>query len=469
MKLSKALRLSPACRVAVVGAGGKTTALFRLAGELRAATQSSPQSAAVLVTTTTHLSAAQVLAADHHWIATEPAHLEALERSLPAGIIAITGPRDANEPDRLCGLSGRLLESLYELSVRHGLPLLVEADGARQKLLKAPGDHEPSVPDFVEVVIVVANLAALGRPLDAERVHRPERFAALAGVRVGEPVTIQALQAVLLHPAGGLRNIPAHARRVALLNGAGEAWPDPGIRSLVGQLLGSYQAVLAGSPLKNRSAGDELSGSSQAQGTGPILAVYEPVAGVVLAAGGASRYGITKQLLPWRGEALVRHVTRTALEAGLAPVVMVAGAQADQIRQALADLPVRLVENPAWAAGQSSSLQAGLKALPPETGAAVFLLADQPQIPAALVDALLEQHARTLAPLVAPRIGGRRANPVLIDRMVFPALHQLSGDTGARPLFADPDRFPVTWVEWDDPGLLLDVDTPEDYRRLLEG
>jgi molybdenum cofactor cytidylyltransferase len=123
-----------------------------------------------------------------------------------------------------------------------------------------------------------------------------------------------------------------------------------------------------------------------------------------------------------------------------------------------------LVHNPDWQAGQSSSLQAGLRLLPPQTGGAVFFLADQPQIPISLVRSLVETHATSLQPVVAPMVDGRRANPVLFDRITFPDLMALQGDVGGRALFA---KYPVEWVPWHDSAVLLDVDTPEDYKKLL--
>jgi molybdenum cofactor cytidylyltransferase len=128
-------------------------------------------------------------------------------------------------------------------------------------------------------------------------------------------------------------------------------------------------------------------------------------------------------------------------------------------------LPVEFAHNPDWESGQSRSIQAGMSALPPETGAVVFLLADQPHIPPSLVRSLIERHATTLSPLVAPQVDGRRANPVLFDCRTFPDLLALRGDMGGRALFSSHR---VAWVPWHDAALTLDVDTQEDYRRLLE-
>ena len=191
----------------------------------------------------------------------------------------------------------------------------------------------------------------------------------------------------------------------------------------------------------------------------------ESVAGIILAAGASRRMGRSKQLLLWRGKPFICQVAHTALDAGLAPAVVVTGAEADDVRAALAGVPVEIVHNPGWAEGQSTSVRMGLQALSPETTAAIFLLADQPHIPVELVRALAERHAQTQPPIVAPMIEGRRGNPVLFDRSTFPDLMSLRGDAGGRLLFS---RYSITAVPWDDASLLLDVDTLEDYQRLLK-
>jgi molybdenum cofactor cytidylyltransferase len=196
-----------------------------------------------------------------------------------------------------------------------------------------------------------------------------------------------------------------------------------------------------------------------------VHAVVEPTAGIILAAGGSKRFGQAKMLLPWRGKPLVRHAAETALAAGLDPVVVISGAEAEGVRLALTGLDVRFAENPDWASGQSTSVRRGIESVGDEAGSAVFLLADQPFATPGLLLELIKAHQRTLSPVIAPRVEGRRANPVLFDRDTFADLAQLSGDTGGRAIF---DRYGVEYLDWDDPKLLLDVDTPDDYHSLQE-
>jgi molybdenum cofactor cytidylyltransferase len=157
-------------------------------------------------------------------------------------------------------------------------------------------------------------------------------------------------------------------------------------------------------------------------------------------------------------------VAETALNTGLAAVLVVTGSEAETTEAALQGLDVQVVRNEHWQAGQSSSVKAGLAALPPRIGAALFLVVDQPQLPIALIDALRAEHAATLAPIVAPLVDGHRSNPVLFDRSTFADFASLEGDVGGRAIFS---KHQVTWLPWLDPSISIDVDTPEDYDRLL--
>jgi molybdenum cofactor cytidylyltransferase len=97
-------------------------------------------------------------------------------------------------------------------------------------------------------------------------------------------------------------------------------------------------------------------------------------------------------------------------------------------------------------------------------GGAIFLLADQPQITPSIIRALMEKHAEGLFPIVAPMVVDRRANPVLFDRVTFPDLMGIEGDVGGRAIF---HKHRVEYLPWHDESLLMDVDTLEQYQRLI--
>ncbi len=190
----------------------------------------------------------------------------------------------------------------------------------------------------------------------------------------------------------------------------------------------------------------------------------KPIAGIILAAGAASRMGKPKLLLPWKGEALICHAARTARQSGLDPLIVVTGAGAEGIKNALAGFDVTLVHNPDWQSGQSTSVRAGILALPAHVEAAFFLLGDQPFVSPDLIQSLTQKFLETRPAILAPFVGEKRANPVLFSRDMFETLCQLQGDAGARSIFK---QYPPNSMQWADEHILFDIDTPEDYQRLL--
>ncbi len=194
-----------------------------------------------------------------------------------------------------------------------------------------------------------------------------------------------------------------------------------------------------------------------------------PVGLVILAAGGSTRLGRPKQLLPYRGRSLLRHTAETAVASVCRPVVVVLGAHAANMEGETCGLPVRVVENSLWRQGMATSLRRGLQAL--ETGdagtaAVVIALCDQPLVTVQVIDALVLAYRTEGRPIIASAYAGCLGVPALFDRSLFPELRALTGDEGARRIITrhakDVHGVPL-------PGGALDLDTPEDCERLLVG
>ena len=187
------------------------------------------------------------------------------------------------------------------------------------------------------------------------------------------------------------------------------------------------------------------------------------IGAIVLAAGGSSRLGTPKQLLEFRGEALVRRAAKAALESVCNRVVVVVGNHAQQIRREIRDLPVSIVENENWQSGISSSIRAGLGQISSQDGV-VITLCDQPFMTAAVLNELVSTHRKTRRAIVASTYGTTRGVPALFAPELFDELASLTKDEGARRIIAShPEK--VATVEFLQGA--IDIDTPEDYERLL--
>jgi molybdenum cofactor cytidylyltransferase len=185
-------------------------------------------------------------------------------------------------------------------------------------------------------------------------------------------------------------------------------------------------------------------------------------AALVLAAGRSTRMGGPNKLLAEiGGKPLVRFVAEQALASRAAPVVVVTGHERTKVEAALSGLRVRFVHNPDYAAGLSTSLKAGLAALPSEADGAIVCLGDMPQVTAGLIDRMLEAFDPARGALVVvPTIEGKRGNPVVWSRRFFPDLMALEGDVGARHLIGT-HADAVAEVPVEDSAALTDVDTPD--------
>ena len=189
------------------------------------------------------------------------------------------------------------------------------------------------------------------------------------------------------------------------------------------------------------------------------------IAAVVLAAGAGQRFGGGKLLAEVGGRPLIHHVLLNLADAPVDETVVVVGAEAARVREACEPFDVRVVENPDWAAGQSTSVMVGILACGSGARAAVVLLGDQPFVGEAAVDKLVDAFEGG-ARIAVATYGGRRRNPVLFAREVWPVLvEELSGDEGARSVLR---RHPEIVVEVACDGVAepTDVDTREDLENL---
>lgn len=190
---------------------------------------------------------------------------------------------------------------------------------------------------------------------------------------------------------------------------------------------------------------------------------------IVLAAGNSSRLGEPKQLLPFQGKSLIRHIAEAALETVGNHVVIVTGSNAPLIERELEGLLITPVFNSGWQEGMSASIKAGIHAMQlhfPEVKGAILAVSDQPFVSSKIFNALISLSEASGKGIVASRYSDALGTPALFAASYFPTLSQLSGAGGAKKLFKrfsdDVSAYPFAQGS-------IDIDTREDYKRLISG
>ena len=449
MKLNHALRIQPNDVVAIVGGGGKTTAMFRLADEL------ARQNLRVVTTTSTQIFTGQMAQAPAY-LTFDPEQqtiaeiLPQLAKALDQhGQVLLVRPIQAGATKAV----GIPPETIDALATDTGVDvIIVEADGARNHPFKAPAPYEPVIPSCTTLVVPVVGLDVVTQPLNEQTVHRPELVSQLTGLQPGRPVTVDTVTQVLCHPQGGLKNVPPQARVIPLLNKAESSDRVTAAREIATKLLNCERIDSA------------VIGSVQAVDD-PIFEAHSRTAVIILAAGESVRFGSPKQLARWGEQAFIERVADVALTSQANSVIVVLGAEVEHSRTALSNRPVQVIVNENWPAGQSTSVRAGLGVLPENVGSVVFMLVDQPGITPAVVNSLIEHHRQTFAPAVRPEYQGQQGNPVLFDRRLFSELQNLSGDVGGRAVLKKYYE-QIERVSVDTPAVLQDFDHPEDLATI---
>ena len=213
MKLYEAMGISPAHKecVAVVGAGGKTSTMYRLSGELRDTGQK------VVITTTTKIYMPDSSSYDDIIISADKDKcLDFAAKSVSPGSYAVG--KSILPDNKVEGLDRDLICKMFESAgISH---IIVEADGAKCKPLKAPAGHEPVIPQCATVVVGVIGLDAVGKEINNENIHRVEKFCEICNCSIGETVNMDMLAALIRHPDGLFKGTPPSCGRIVMLNKA---------------------------------------------------------------------------------------------------------------------------------------------------------------------------------------------------------------------------------------------------------
>ncbi len=430
--------------IAIVGAGGKSSLLFVLAHFL------AHKQKKVLIATTTKMYLPQEEQVDKIVIGSLAKQLSVVGNFLQPGCIVAYAP--AYENGKMLAITDKDLAALYPLTDF----IILEADGAAGKPLKAPRSYEPAIPENADIVFHVSGFSAFTKTW-RQACHKAERARALLGITEDEVITEEDVARLLLHPLGGRKNIPQQAKLFYVLNQADQEEAMVKGRMLAHSLLqGGAEQVLLTCLAKRE-----------------LKAVFRKnplYAAIVLAAGEAKRMGGTKLLLPWKNGTILDATLQFVLNSPCQQLVLVVGHEKETLLQQINCCGLEVAINLQYQEGQSTSLKAGLASLAPSVQAAFFVLGDQPLLaerPQLLTEMLLYyQEKRKNGPcMIVPAKDGKRGNPVLVDKAFFPDIWQLSGDTGARCLLTKYTE-QVFFFSVKEDAVLLDCDTPAAYAAL---
>ena len=187
------------------------------------------------------------------------------------------------------------------------------------------------------------------------------------------------------------------------------------------------------------------------------------VAAILLAAGKSRRMGSCKQLLPLGASTVIARCLDALVSGGAAEIVVVVAEEGSDVTAAVRDYPVRIAVNQECEGDMASSVRAGRDALTTDASGVIVTLCDYPLVSAGTISSLVAEHGESADSIIIPCHQERRGHPLLFPRAV---LDELAGDMILRDLVRrEPDR--ICCLDVNDPGVLLDMDTPEDYRRIL--
>jgi len=430
-------------QIAWTGSGGKSSLIFSICKSVF------PKS---IVTTTTHLAKDQSNLASRHHNCDNPMD-PFLNGTILDGTTLITKETEISQWDRLQGFYPSELIELSSFCHQNEVPLFIEADGSRQKPLKAPKENEPQIPDFVNKVCVVVGLNGLGKPLDENWVHRVQNFSAIIEKSRNETISLDDIYRYITNFNGGIKSIPAHAQKILFLNQFDMIEEKESIYLLAEKCRPFYDHIF-------------ISSVNQITNEIEIFAHFGKIACILLAAGESSRFGSPKQLANWNGKTFIRTIIEKIVLTNPSEFLVIIGAFHELIINEINDFSnVKIIKNPNWSSGQASSVNIGVENLSVETEAVIFLLVDQPQIEVKNVRDLIIAFAKTNENIIAYNFQGKARHPVLFSKKLFNALCNLSGNSGGKQLFS---KNPPLFLIFEDPKQARDFDTPEDLKNYWE-
>ena len=431
--------------VTIYGAGGKTSLMETLACELTARKKT------VIQTTTTKIfrpDGVPVVIGDDY-----AAVREQVGAAIDSRGLAVLGAALLPE-DKLAGIDPTWPESLLDHHIADYV--IVEADGSARKPIKGYASYEPVFPTRSDLLIPVLGIEAIGQPVTSDNVHRSDAFCKLTGAQPGETLTVSHFIRCLLHMIDLGKACSPGIPVVPFINKVDRVTGSALICEIVAGLSGTEGSVLFASLRDDHPVRFIYHGGKREHGFDFSV--------VLLAAGGSVRMGRSKIALELQGKTLLENALLPIRQAGIKDVVVVLSEENEGLKD-LVPPGYRIVVNRRSREGISTSLKAGLAAVDPRSQGVLFALGDQPFVGTEVYEKLMDYHRRNLPLLTWPTHGGKRGNPVMFDRRLWPHLMRTEGDEGGKQIITATPEAEIGRVEIEGAGVLIDIDTPEEYDK----
>ncbi len=447
LSLFSALSVKPPLVIAFIGGGGKTALMGILAQEMINLGHK------VLLTTTTKIYPYPDL--PHIYIDDSADIIKRLKKHFTLNNIAVLGKRPGFD-HKITGIDKELIQVLYNSL---DISILVEADGSRGKPLKGFADYEPVLPACADLVLPVIGADALGKTADSSTVHRLEQFHRIVGTSGIKPLLIdETVLAKTYNYMAHLGLIQSPQAKIIFILNKYDLISKPANTLNLAHLL-----------IKNRGTRllvTENDENDPVKINLPLQVNNIPVkvACIILAAGQSFRMGKDKLALPFKESTVLEETVKQILKSGFDDIIMVTrpGSHWEKV---FANQNICIVENPDFRKGQASSVIAGLKEVDPAMQGVLFALGDQPLINSSIYKSLVQTYQSNLKPVTYPTHNGKRGNPVIFDRSLWPALVKLKDDQGGRAVINRLKADAFNPVETSEAAVLIDIDTPEDYEK----
>ncbi|NLL22095.1 MAG: putative selenium-dependent hydroxylase accessory protein YqeC [Firmicutes bacterium] len=460
LSLVDSLQLGEREIVAVYGAGGKTSLLYRLSREL-----SGLKKKVILTTTTKIYKPGKIPCV----ICSELREaLVELRRELLTNDLVALG--SSLLPDnKLTGIDPSWVEEIYSCGAASYI--LVEADGAAGKPVKGYAPYEPVLPSVSTLIISLLGLDALGLFPDSRFVHRPELLLKITGSAPGERLTGEHLLRYLKYMIELGSDMSPAARIIPVVNKV-DLFRDKEMPEII--IESALTGTLFGEPALDRILFTSLKEEAAVKYIFDLTGRFSRpfITCVVLAAGSSCRMGANKLSLKINDQTLLDLSLKNVLKSQVDEVVLVIRpgfSFSQHTLEILNDPRIKVVINNNHLEGIASSLKTGIAASHPLAQGILFTLADQPFIPPEVYNLLIKEYTSRLNLLTFPSYKGKRGNPVLFDRRTWGQLMGLEGDEGGRQIISSiPDREKCR-VDTVFPGILVDIDTPQDLQNYANG